>query len=93
MMQAYTSDHWEQYKEFVANEDTSNNYVCCTLASDYQQWPCEIGSDLDDEQRGEFQMMACMFLHMSNDFTLFVQSYCAGDAVSTIKGYDWFTPV
>ena len=37
--------------------------------------------------------MVRMFLHMSDDFTIFIESYCSGDAVATIKGYDWFVPV
>ena len=34
--------------------------------------------------------MACLFLHISDDFFRFVQSYRCGDAIAIEKGYEWF---
>ena len=62
------------YEELFEDKATSNCDVFCTISHDYQQYLREIEAN-ESEEQDEFLKMACMFLHMSDDFTLFVQSY------------------
>ena len=67
----------------------SNNDVFCKISYEYQQYLREI-EDRDIDGEDEFLTMCALFLHMSDDLFLFIQSYRAADSIATIKGYDWF---
>ena len=88
MIQEFVSKNWETYKVMFAGKDIQDTNVFYALSNDYQQYLCEIELDNDSGQQDEFRKMACVFLHMSDDFTIFVESYCSSDAIATIKGYD-----
>ena len=92
-MQEFVSKKWAMYKAMFADKDVQDTNVFCALSNDYQKYLREIELNEDGGQQDEFRKMVCMFLHMSDDFTIFVESCHSSDVIATIKGHDWFVPV
>jgi hypothetical protein len=92
LMHQFISDNWETYKTMLNDNAVSCYDVFCKISQDYKSYLHGI-ENCTDEGQDEFLKMAAIFLHMSDDMFLFIQSYRADDGIAIIKGYDWFVTV
>jgi len=85
LLHEFVSTNWKAYKEQQPS-DKNDNDIICKVAHEYQLYL----RHNEDHSNDELMKMACLFLHMSDDFFLFVQSYRCGDAIGIEQGYEWF---
>ena len=69
-----------------------NANIFCTISNEYQLHLREI-EDRETFHKDKFLKMATLFLCMSENFILFIQSYRCPKSVGIILRYDWFVTV
>ena len=87
MLHRFATEKGEGYQEMLEKGDLD---VLCAFSHGYQEWLRKMEVDGHDDQ---FEQVCALFLHMSDDFTLFVESYRSGDSIMVERAYDWFVPV
>ena len=86
-LHSFVSKNWPQYKTQLidgANSTILGANLICKISHEYQLYL----RDCEDNSTDEFMKMASLFLHMSDDLFLFIQSYQCGDAIAIEKGYE-----
>ena len=64
--------------------------ILCAFGNRYQEWLRQME---DDKNPDQYEQVCALFLHMSDDFQLFVDSYRSGDSILVERAYDWCVPV
>jgi len=94
-MHRFASKHGQQFSEMFNKAESTDEVqhdldILCTFGNRYQEWLRQME---DDKNPDQYEQVCALFLHMSDDFQLFVDSYHSGDSILVERAYDWFVPV